>query len=439
MTREILSSALDMIDERYIASVTNKKMHPIGQKSLYTYKIVKPSAWRNLLDVAAVLILVVGVTVGFILMRQSIGPGPTPGDSLTDTETTETTSAPDTTETEPDTTDTEPIETEPAPEPVTISGVTYELRDGGYVVTGVTSPDASRAVLVDKIEEINVIGIADGAFDSVADPLNFRIFGYEDTFAREYAVENGHIFIEYYNGKLPDHYYPEGVKLGEWTENPETFFDDHTIYIARDDNERIDELVEEYLLRGTGYEELSERVLHRYACADTLRYDDLACPYYISSSDSPGDWDRYVVYLFNEENCDVTYYHMSKYGELTAFDEFIANAKLLFSEECITDTVLGTNSAYPSRFNVEGYLFERDGGLGIPPYCNFSYELIICKEKIEIHAKYQKAYGGIPGDTDTTVCVFQRYENGWAFTDYSGCDGIAYHLYQLCLQNNTEK
>ena len=115
MRKDTISQALDLLGERHIAYVTDKKQRAVVMTSLREARPAPdPGIFRRILNTAAVLVFTAGVIIGFILMRQSIGPGTTPGDSLTDTETEETT-APDTTETEPDTTDTEPIETETEP------------------------------------------------------------------------------------------------------------------------------------------------------------------------------------------------------------------------------------------------------------------------------------------------------------------------------------
>ena len=191
MTREILSSALDMIDERYISPVTDKKMHPIDQKSLYTYKIVEPSAWRKLLDVAAVLIFVVGVTVGFILMRQSIGPGTTPGDSLTDTDTEETT-------------DDYSPETEPT---VDLGYETYVDGDKIYALY----EDHAELIKADSVFGKPVPKeIGDLKVTKVADSVTFAdydtygaLIGYRHTAVYNYAIENGLDFIEIHDGEAP--------------------------------------------------------------------------------------------------------------------------------------------------------------------------------------------------------------------------------------------
>ena len=340
-----------------------------------------------------------------------------PGDSLTDTTDTEETSAPDPTETEPDTTETEPIETEPAPEPVTISGVTYELRDGGYVVTGVTSPDASRAVLVDKIEETPVIGIADGAFDSVADPLNFRIFGYEDTFAREYAVENGHIFIEYYNGKLPDHYYPEGVKLYDWVEKEPS-----DIALAIDDNAEIDKLVSDYLNGKDVYDEILERVLYRMICNDLFhRWFDSDWAYYSTEGwwYSVGDYDRYVVYLPPEEGTDwMREFEMGRFGQIESYSELTKNVALLSQNNFWLGEIL----------NVEDHIFMPYVGSGSPSTSDESCSITITEDSITLSAEYS-----VWDEVEKSSIQFRRTDDGWYFFE---CEddtifNASYELYKL--------
>ena len=733
MTREILSSALDMIDERYIASVTNKKMHPIGQKSLYTYKIVKPSAWRNLLDVAAVLILVVGVTVGFILMRQSIGPGTTPGDSLTDTDTEET-SAHDTTETEEiveyttyvdgdkvyalyedhaelikadsvfgkpvpkmigdlkvttvadsvtfadyDTygaligyrhtavynyaiengldfieihdgeaprnhianpselvpvlrVDAEGIENsvkgdrgigskdtwygdfnireamsdymlstdedelreaeayildavidhmkrtrffinsltgglpsyysendpskdyfankyrvavldadgniarvhdlarcanietydvfssfvgktfcdemaeviysyavgadnmiyawqggEPAvtysldgavydidinlhrieltakvgdktyefvlqnsrdgklydgywhwesfdgfvtrntiheiKATVTIRGVIYELCEDEYIATGVSDTSLTQAVIPPSYDKIPITGIADGAFDSVADPLNFRIFGYEDTYAHDYAVEHGHIFIEWYDGKFPNHYYPEGVKLNEWTKS-----EPRSVYIAVDDNAEIDKLVSDYLSGKDVYDELIARAVYRFRCLDDLyQSSELRQYYYTSKEYNVGDYDRYQIYIpvyLRNGYFQANAYTWERYGEIEYYDDYVKNEELLLGE--LFDD---------SMINVEGWFFFPDQGIGTSPLCNTSCNMTVEEGKITLTCTYQDFYGGEPwGELETGTAVLVRGENGWYFDTsyycYSGVSSYLEHLFE---------
>ena len=331
-----------------------------------------------------------------------------------------------TTETIEDTTDTEPIETETdtepvTAEPITVSGVTYELRDGGYVVTGVTSETANRAALVDKIDETPVIGIADGAFDSVADPLNFRIFGYDGTFARDYAVENGHIFIEYYEGNFPNHYYPYNGDESVWTENPdadENFYGD--IFYAEDDNGIISDLVSKHLADGTGYNELMERVMYRIVSASELHYEfaDVLPDFYIREyeSETVDDYDKYAVYFSD----DVYYPHyMVRYGKLKTYDEFSAETEKLFSP-------YAQNSFKKYLTCAEGYMFQYPmGGPGGQEYGEARYEMVVYQSGIILTA-YHRNITFEEDEYDTYKLVFKdgkwlfetTFYASWAREDY---------------------
>ena len=407
MRKDTLSAALDLLGERHIAYVTVKKPRSTVTASISDGIIVtEPSFWRKLGNAAAVVVFVTILTIAFIMMRRSVGPGITPGDTLTDT-TDEVT----TTETIEDTTDTEPIETETdtepvTAEPITVSGVTYELRDGGYVVTGVTSETANRAALVDKIDETPVIGIADGAFDSVSDPLNFRIFGYDGTFARDYAVENGHIFIEYFNGNLPNHYYPEGVYLHEWKKN-----EPDDICIAVDDNAEIDKLVADYINGKDTYGEILERVLYRMVCLDRFnRWYDSYWNYYITDdpySYNEGDYDRYVVYLPPEAEGDwLRDFEQGAFGKIESYSELTENVKLLSQNKFYWLSEIQT---------AEDYMFMPLVGSGTLTTLDANCSLEITADSIIISIEYTTVT-----KTKNDTVTFERTDDGWGFRNGDG-------------------
>lgn len=92
MTKETLASALSMIDERHVAYVTDRetgKAYTPRENGTASYIVgTTADTVKNVISVAACVVVAIAAVIAFILMRQSITPPP--ADTSTDTETTRT-------------------------------------------------------------------------------------------------------------------------------------------------------------------------------------------------------------------------------------------------------------------------------------------------------------------------------------------------------------
>ena len=298
--------------------------------------------------------------------------------------------------------------------------VLYTLENGEYWVTGISDASVEKAVIPSSIDGVPVTGIYDMPFITVADPLNFRIFGYEDSFAHDYAVENGYIFIEWFDGTFPDHYYPEGVTLNDWAKA-----EPNEVYVAVDDNDRIDELVSGYLTGEDTYDELLARVVYRLRCAYDLEEAwVLLQPYYTTELHHEGDYDKYRMYEphydANGELCTDEYIWQC-FGTIETYDAFMKNIDLLLGENSYRNSYV-----YHDKIrSADGWLFIPASGAGKSSVQNVTYEMSVEEGKISLSCTYD---GYEDNTTSTTLLV--RGDDGWYF-EKCGCMEASCNLEHL--------
>lgn len=355
----------------------------------------------------------------FFAWRVGVGPGHvTPGQTVGETDATNTETEFGTNDTETETnTVTEPeTEMEMAPggdyETVGYGGVVYDVYDSYAIVSGASSEEVAEVVIMDEVDGVPVTEIRDGAFDDIF-PLriycdaNYNIYEY----AREYAIAHDHVFIETNSGKLPDHYYPDWVEDLKW--QPRDTSGDEFIFV--DDNARLTELAVAYAAGDADvYDELLQRLWYRYSCAMQVRYWDEIWPGKYEptagwNTDSiMTDGDRHVYYQFGDGN---TLYSFA-YGYIDTYSEYIDYFEKYFT----TDTLEAYFENYGPT-DIEGEVFRYRGYAGYttgdknPVFSiRVAGDTIVLTERREV---WDDPYdqGGFTGEYTETEIVFE-YRNG---------------------------
>lgn len=276
---------------------------------------------------------------------------------------------------------------------------------------------ASRFIVQEKISGKPLTSITDDALRDIADKANFRLFGKSDSFARDYAIEHGCIFIEWYNGSFPNHYYPYNGDESVWVET-EYEYD----YLYADDNhERISALVAQYLDSGEGYDELLELALYQVAAAAEFSHamDDTLPRYYTCeyTSSAVDDADKYTVYQLNSQG-NIDEFVMVRYGKLGTYDELIANAELFYSKYAVNTAILDASLDTIRLLNVDGYAFQFPSGIG--DCCEFfeaEYNMVVYEGAIYLTSSHRAIDHGFD-EGYTYVCAELLLIDGkWVF-DY---------------------
>ncbi len=279
---------------------------------------------------------------------------------------------------------------------------------------------ASRFIVEEKIGGKPLTSITDDALRDVADKANFRLFGRSDSFARDYAIEHGCIFIEWYNGSLPNHYYPYNGDESVWGEAK----DEYDYFYAEDNHERISALVAQYLDCGEGYDELLELVLYQVACA--AEFSDVindtfpqyyTCEYHHASA-TVNDYDKYWVYQL-DSNGDIDEFIMVRYGELDTYEKIIANAELLYSPYAVTNGITHFDRLEPRLINVEGYAFQFPTGSGCSnDFSEAEYNMVVYEGAIYLTSSHRETDYGVD-EGYTYECVELLLIDGrWVFDSF---------------------
>lgn len=266
--------------------------------------------------------------------------------------------------------------------------------------------------------------VSEDALNGIEDKANFRLFGESDSIARDYAIEHGCIFIEWYDGSLPDHYYPYNGDESVWVETE----DEYDYFYAEDNHERISSLVAQYLDNGEGYDELMELILYQVACAAEfwIEFADVLPEYYTRKAQSAAvdDYDKYHIY--HKEDDGYNSYPMVRYGELDTYDKIVSHIGLLYSTHILTQEY-ETNLV-----NVEGYAFQIQTGIG--SCCDYSeaeYTMLVYESAIYLISSHREVNHGEDMGY-TTVCREILLKNGkWVFDDlfYHGFERQDYLAY----------
>lgn len=247
-------------------------------------------------------------------------------------------------------------------------------------------------VIPDTYKGLPLTTIADNALDGIEDKANFRLFGDGDSFARDYAIEHGCIFIEWYDGSFPDHYYPYNGDESVWVENDA---DDDTFLYAVDDNDRISDLVSEYLSKGTGYNELMKAVMYRIACAANFsnEYSDMLTECYVRKyvSSVADDYDKY--YIYTKEGGSAPYYEMVRYGKLNSYNKIVGYLNMLYTPYVLS------SSFGDSLIDIDGYAFQEVCGGGVDgAYSEPRYDMIVYKGAIYLMSSHSNVIRPEEGD-----------------------------------------
>lgn len=279
---------------------------------------------------------------------------------------------------------------------------------------------ASRFIVQEKISGKPLTFITDDALRDISDKANFRLFGESDSFARDYAIEHGCIFIEWYNGSLPNHYYPYNGDESVWVEAK----DEYDYLYADDNHERISALVAQYLDSGEGYDELLELVLYQVACTAefSCNLNDTFLQYYTREyqyeSATVNDYDKYWVYQL-DSNGNIDEFIMVRYGKLDTYEKIIANAELLYSPYATTNDITHFDRLEPRIIDVEGYAFQFPTGSGCSnDFSEAEYIMVVYDEAIYLTSSHRETDHGVD-EGYTYECAELLLINGrWVFDSF---------------------
>ncbi len=303
---------------------------------------------------------------------------------------------------------------------VTPNGLICRMYDDHAVAIGMDNDDIIE--IPEKIKGVPITEIAEGAFDGakveekrLICSVNSKVFDE----AREYAEKNGLVFIEYGSGKKPGHFYPDFIENLEWHERDRT----GDRFLAEDDNAEISVLVKEYVSGNEeNADELMRRVLFRYASVNMLASYSTSSEsfrYYVSDpadqyGDEMTDYDRYDVYLENEESGDSYAAYRFAYGSITTYGELEDYVKLFYTEDkaeaFLDDTVA----------DIEGEAYIQYTGMGYLELCvNPVFSLEVTAEKITLHEKREvldndvDLGGEFTGEYTDSEFVLELHDGKW--------------------------
>ena len=317
-----------------------------------------------------------------------------------------------------------PGETEgPAPEEIILSGVIFRIYDDHTALVGVEDKTSNMiSILIpDEVGGVPVTEIADGALDGAEKGTRVicSVFSKAYETAREYAEKNGLVFIESGSGKKPDHFYPDFIEKLEWHERDRT----GDRFLAEDDNAEISVLVKEYVSGNEeNADELMRRVLFRYASVNMLASYSTSSEsfrYYVSDpadqyGDEMTDYDRYDVYLDDEESGDSYAAYRFAYGSITTYGELEDYVKLFYTEDK-AEAFLDNTVA-----DIEGEAYIQYTGMGYLELCvNPVFSLEVTAEKITLHEKREVLdndvdFGGkFTGEYREDEFVLELHDGKW--------------------------
>lgn len=270
--------------------------------------------------------------------------------------------------------------------------------------------------------------IADNALDAIEDKANFRLFGDGDSFARDYAIEHGCIFIEWYDGSFPNHYYPYNGDESVWGEND---VDDDSFLYAIDDNEQISALVSEYLSKGTGYNELMKAVMYRVACAANYanEHADLLPECYVRTYTSSvvDDYDKY--YIYTKENGSAPTYEMVRYGKLNSYEKIVANWNMIYTPYVVASVYRNT------IIDIDGYAFQAVCGGGVDgAYSDAHYDMVVYEGAIYLMSSHSNVLRPQEGDFYESVELVLR-SGGWKLSEYCNPHGFEIYDYKTYIKD----
>ncbi len=278
-------------------------------------------------------------------------------------------------------------------------------------------------VIPDTYKGLKLTTIADNALDAIEDKANFRLFGDGDSFARDYAIEHGCIFIEWYDGSFPDHYYPYNGDESVWGENDA---DDDSFLYAVDDDKLITDLVDGYLSNGKGDGELMKAVMYRVACASNFsnEYSDLLPECYVRTYTSSvvDDYDKY--YIYTKECGSAPYYVMVRYGKLNSYEKISDYLKRIYEPYVWSRT-------FSNDFvDIAGYAFQEVCGGGVDgAYSDARYDMIVYKGAIYLTSSHSNVIRPEEGELYRSAELILS-DGKWKFLNLYSANGFEIYDYK---------
>ena len=244
---------------------------------------------------------------------------------------------------------------------VTEDGVTYAVYEDHAVIL---SAERSPIVVNGTVNGVDVTDIVDDALGGISDmPAEVSIYAAPDSFLYDFAVKKGYCFYGFYTEGEPVSYVPPSDKTVV-----ERDASKEIEYTIPDDDEKITQLVEQYLTNGTGYDELIETIYYNYVCAnEVLKHDGNMGSYYVVAyTNESGEVEYSDTAISDKTHTIVERYHKYclykkiKYGDITTYAEFEEYLKNHFSLE-ITNRILD----WCINVNDHLYYYAEGGGGGI--------------------------------------------------------------------------
>ncbi len=408
MTRETLASALSMIDERHVAYVTDRetgKAYTPRENGTASYIVgTTADTVKNVISVAACVVVAVAAVIAFILMRQSITPPP--ADTTTDAETGTETAAPHESETETETDTETETETDEPEENLIVAPEGYQVVWRCTSVVLVSAADGSKMTTRENQYDEN------GRLNTVTEYVRGFM---EETRIHEYIYENGELIRmdTFRNGELAS---VRDFADGKLIKSSSTAYTDYTEYSYNEkgllkrkysysreysgESPEISYIDYEYDSNGNLTSEISY-FISEFDYHYEYSYDENNNVTEMRYYDEDGVMYSNIVYEYNNGKCvsrkeynrgaleDEHRYFYDSHGDLIRLDMVGSNDdgtdyKDSYIYEYVYDEkgqLLSETSVYDGRYTTKAYVYDSYGNIVLKsepaPQYIFTYEPFI--------------------------------------------------------------